>query len=548
MASAKALESGRAAFEDRRWREAYEQLSKAAAESPLPPTDLELLASAAYLTGREADATNAWTEAHHLFSEHGQPKRAARCGFWLSLSLLLSGDGGRSAGWLARTQRGLKQHPDSAEQGLTQVIAGLLQMGREPGKAAARFEEAVVLAERHGDADLLAFGLLSRGQALVEMGRASEGVPSLDEAMATVISGAVSPIAAGIVYCAVILTCQSIFDLQRAREWTVALDAWCSDQPDLVAFRGQCLVHRSEILQLKGEWPDASVEAQRACDWYEEREQRSPGRAFYQRAELLRLCGEFEAANDSYQEAVRAGFEPQPGLSLLRLAEGQVDAAAAAIRRVVNESDDGQGPGGGLARAKVLGPYVEIMLACNDIKSARDGADELARVAAETNTPFLEAAAAEGMGAVLLAEGDPNAALGTLREGWKAWQKLEASFESARVQALIGRACRQLGDEDTARGHLEAARTVFERLGASPALELLDADMRGLATGPTSQLTEREREVLALLASGKTNRQIGEALHISEHTVARHVSNLFNKLAVSSRTAAAAFAHKHGLA
>jgi len=548
VASANALESGRAAFEDRRWREAYEDLSKAAARSALEPTDLELLACAAYLAGREADATNAWTEAHHLFIERGQPKRAARCGFWLSLSLLLSGDGARSAGWLARTQRGLKQHPDCAEHGLTQIIAGLLQMGREPEKAADAFEEAVTLAERHGDADLLAFGLLSRGQLLIQMRKVPEGIPSLDEAMATVMSGAVSPIAAGIVYCAVILTCQRIFDLQRAREWTVALDAWCSEQPDLVAFRGQCLIHRSEILQLKGEWPDASAEAQRACDWYKDREQKSPGRAFYQRAELHRLRGEFEAANEMYREAGRGGFEPQPGLSLLRLAEGQGEAAAAAIRRVVNESDDRQGPGGGLARTKVLGPYVEIMLACNDIKSAREGADELAKVAAETDVPLLVAAAAEATGSVLLAEGDPNAALAALRRAWKAWQKLEASFESARVQALIGRACRRLGDEDTGRGHLEAARTVFERLGASPALKLLDHDGSALATGATGQLTEREREVLALLASGKTNRQIGKALHISEHTVARHVSNLFNKLAVSSRTAAAAFAHKHGLA
>ena len=548
LARAVELELGRAAFEERRWREAHKHLSEASDPSPLEPTDLELLACSAFLAGQEADAKNAWTQAHHLFIEAGQPQRAARCGFWLGLSLLLSGDGARCAGWLARTRRGLKGHQDCAEQGLTLIIAGLLQMGRDAKTAADTFAEALALAERHREPDLLAFALLSRGQALIQMRRVREGLPLLDEAMVTVMSGEVSPIAAGIVYCAVILTCQRIFDLQRAKEWTVALDAWCSEQQELVAFRGQCLIHRSEILQLKGEWLDASTEARRACDWYRDREQRSSGRAFYQCAELHRLRGEFEAAGDMYREAGQAGFEPQPGLSLLRLAQGQTKMAAAAIRRVVNESGDRQGPGGGLARTRVLGPYVEIMLACNDLKSAREGANELARAAAQTDTPFLVAAAAQAMGAVLLAEGDPNAALARLREAWTAWQKLEAAFESARVQALIGHACRQLGDEDTARAHLEAARSVFQRLGALPALELADEDGSELDTSAMSQLTGREREVLALLATGNTNRQISTALHISEHTVARHVSNLFNKLGVSSRTAAAALAHKYGLA
>jgi len=259
------------------------------------------------------------------------------------------------------------------------------------------------------------------------------------------------------------------------------------------------------------------------------------------------LRGDLEAASEMYQKAARGGFEPQPGLSLLRLAEGQVDVAAAAIRRVVSEAGGKQAPDGGHARTRALGPFVEIMLACEDLKSARQGAEELARLAADTTVPFLEAAAAEAAGSVLLAEGDADAALAALRRAWKAWQDIEASYESARVQALIGRACRQLGDADTARGHLEAARAVFERLGASPAFALCDDNHGKSTAGAARELTKREREVLVLLASGRTNRQIGETLYISEHTVARHVSNLFNKLDVSSRTAAAAYAHKHGL-
>jgi len=545
-ATAKSLESGRAAFDDQRWRDAFQYLSTAAAESQLEPDDLVLLACAAYLAGQEAEATNAWTDAHNRYVDRGQPRLGARCAFWLSLTALLGGEASRCTGWLARAQRELKPHPDCAEQGLMSIIAGLLQLGRDPEESAKTFAEAVTLAERHGDADLLAFGLLSRGQALIEVRDVAEGVALLDEAMATVMSG-VSPITAGIVYCAVILACQDILDLKRAREWTAALDTWCSEHPEMVAFRGKCLIHRSEILQLNGAWQDASAEAQRACEWYQEREQKGSGRAFYQRAELHRLRGDLAAADEMYQQAAQGGFEPQPGLSLLRLAEGQVDTAAAAIRRVVSEAGDTQGSDADRARGRVLGPYVEIMLACNDLRSARSGAEELAKLAAESDVPFLVAAAAEANGQVLLAEGDPKAALAALRRAWRAWQDIEAAYESARVQGLIGRACQELGDADTAHDHLEAARAVFARLGASPALASVENDREDSAAGAASDLTAREREVLALLASGSTNRQIGETLHISEHTVARHVSNVFNKLAVSSRTAAAAYAHRHGL-
>jgi len=545
-ASAKLLESGRTAFDDQRWHEAYERLSAASAETRLEPDDLALLACAAYLAAREADATQAWTEAHNLYIERGQVRHGARCAFWLSLTALLGGEGSRGAGWLALAQRELKPQPDCAEQGLTRIVTGLMQMGSDPEQSAGTFAEAITLGERHGDADLIAFGLLGRGQALITMQRVAEGVVLLDEAMATVMSG-VSPIVAGIVYCAVILACQDIFDIKRAREWTAALDAWCAEQPDVVAFRGKCLIHRSEILQLNGDWQDACAEAERACDWYREREQRASGRAYYQRAELYRLRGDLAAAGEMYQEAAHGGFEPQPGLSLLRLAEGDVDAAAAAIRRVVSEARDRQGSSAGRALGGVLGPYVEIMLACNDLTSAREGADELATLADEADVPFLAAASAEATGCLLLAERDANAALAALRRAWKAWQDIEASYESARVQALIGRACLELGDADTAHDHLEAARAVFERLGAQPALALIETHHGRAPAAAAAALTAREREVLALLASGKTNRQIGEALHISEHTVARHVSNLFNKLAVSSRTAAVAYAHRHGL-
>ena len=538
-------ETGRRAFAARRWQQAYDDLS--AASEALDPEDIESLASAAYLLGEEEAAAAAWASAHDRFSGAGRARRAARCGFWLSLTSLLAGDTAQGAGWLARTRRGLKEHPDCPESGLALVVEGLLAMGQDPDEAGTAVAGALELAERHDDPDLLAFALLGRGQVLIQTGCAAEGVPHLDEAMVTVVGGKVSPIAAGIVYCAVILTCRRILDLQRSREWTQALDAWCASQPDLVAFQGACLVHRSEILQLRGEWSAASSEAQRACDWYEERGLTPAGRAFYQRAELHRLHGELEAAEALYRVAGEYGFEPQPGLSLLRLAEGRLEPAAAAIRRVVDESGNRGGPGGGPGRTQALGPYVQIMLACDDVEAARRGADELARLAAETDLPLVAATAAEAAGAVALADGDPHAALASLRRAWTAWQTLEAAFESARVQALIGQACGRLGDADTAARHLDAARAVFERLGAEPALQGLQADEESRDPGALARLSRREREVLALVASGGTNRQIAAELCISEHTVARHLSNLFNKLGVSSRTAAAALALKLGM-
>lgn len=537
--------AARRAFAQRRWHETYESLIEMAGD--LEPDDLEILAAAAYLIGNEPAAVAAWSEAHQQFNEEGNPCRAARCGFWLSLVLLLSGEGAQGAGWLERIRRDLKDHPDSVEVGLSRVIVGIMALGRDAGEADAALQEALALAEQHHDPDLLAFALLGRGQLLIQTGRVAEGVPLLDEAMVTVMEGRVSHVGAGIVYCAVILTCRRILDLERSSEWTEALHAWCEDQPDLVAFRGACLVHRSEILQLRGAWSDASSEAERACRWYEDRAQRPSGRAFYQRAELLRLAGDYRQAEEMYRAAGEHGFEPQPGLSLLRLAEGDVESAAAAIRRVVAEPTRQQGPGSGVTRSTVLGPYVQIMLACNDLEAAREGTEELTRLAAEYEVPFLTAIACESMGAVLLAEDDPGAALASLRTAWTAWQKLEAAFESARVQAMIGRACRLLGDTDTATGHVEAARRVFKRLGAAPALNDLDPAPEKSAAGALARLSKRELEVLALVAAGKTNKQIATALYISEHTVARHVSNLLNKLGAPSRTAAAARALKLGL-
>jgi DNA-binding CsgD family transcriptional regulator len=460
----------------------------------------------------------------------------------LGMTLFDRGEMARGGGWMERANRVLEEaQQDCVERGYLLVPMALQAMDQGDAQSAfATFEEADVIAERFGDPQLRAMSRLGRGQALVLLGETSKGAAWLDEVMVTITTEDLSPIFTGIAYCAVIDACLQIFDLRRAHEWTAALSRWSNGQPDMVPFRGQCLVHRAEILQLHGSWPEAVGEAQRACDLLSGR--LGAGAAFYQLAELFRLLGQFSPAERAYRQAGQLGHAPQPGVALLRLAQGQTEAAAAAIRR---EIDEAKAP---LARARLLPAYAEIVLSTGDRATARKAADELAQFAGDLDAPYLRAVSAQTTGAVLLAEGDPRAALASLRTAWAAWHDLDAPYEAARTRVLIGLACRELADEDSARMELDGARQTFEELGAVPdiakVLKLLPSDARRSSDG----LTAREVQVLGLVAAGKSNRAIAKELVISEKTVARHVSNIFTKLGLSSRAAATAYAYQHGLA
>jgi ATP/maltotriose-dependent transcriptional regulator MalT len=524
------------------WGEAFDQLSAAHREGDLQAEDLERLAVAAYMIGRDDDCEDAWMAAHHAWLRGGEPERAAGCAFWQALGLFFRGDMAPAMGWVARGERLLKDgRGDCVEQAWVRMLKALpLLFAGDADAAFPSFVDAGEIAERHVDADATAFARIGCGYALILHGRIDEGTRLLDEVMVAVTANEVAPILAGIAYCQVIGLCQAVFDLRRAREWTEALTRWCDAQPDIVPFRGNCLVHRCEVFQLQGAWTDARDSARRACEWLA-----GPpawdalGSAYYQLAEIQRLQGELAEAEESYRQASLAGRDPEPGMSLLRLAQGRVDLALPAIRRGLDEVGDP------IARSRLLPACVEVLLEAGDVGSARAAADELAELAGQLDAPYLNALAAHASGAVLLADGDPQAALTKLRTAQGAWRDLEAPHQAARVRVLIGVACRELGDGASAELEFDAARGALGELGAAPDLARL-ARLAG-SSGPEGPLSRREREVLVLVAAGKTNRAIAAELFISEKTVARHVSNIFTKLRLSSRAEATAYAFRHGL-
>ena len=541
---ADALDQGRSAVARQAWADAHERLSAADQAAPLEPDDLELLAAAAFLVGRDDESAEAWARAHQERLARGETERAARCAFWVAFGLLNRGELARGGGWVARARRLLAGGPaDGAEQGYLRWLTAFQSLLEgDTAAALAGFEAAAAAGDRWGEPDLAALSRVGMGRTLIRLGQPGPGVALLDEVMAAVEAGELSPVVVGDLYCSVIEGCQELFDLRRAQQWTAVLTAWCAGQPDLVPYRGQCLLHRAELLALHGAWPDAMEETRRAsARFLEPTGHPAAGAAAYQQAELHRLRGETAEAEEAYRRASRWGREPQPGLALLRLAQGQAAAAEAAIRRVLEEATDRPD------RCRLLPASVEIALAGGDLAAARAAAEELDAAAGELDAPLLRASATHAKGAVLLGEGDAMAALAALRGAWAAWQELEAPYEAARARLLIGLACRALGDQDSAAMELDAARWAFQQLGAAPDLARLEAPAGGGPSGAAGGLTAREVEVLGLVATGRTNRAIAAELVLSERTVDRHVSNIFTKLGVASRAAATAWAYEHHL-
>ncbi len=539
-------------YERNEWNDAVETLSAADHLAPLGVDDLQRLAWAAGLAARDDEMLATQERVYQARLEAGQHLQAARAAFWLGFRLQARGEAARATGWLSRARRLVDQQAeDCVEQGYLLLPASQRQLAaRQFHGAYNDAARAAEIGERFEEIDLIAFGRSLQGRALIAQGRIENGLARLDEALLLAGSGRLSPVVTGLLYCSAIATCQRVYAFDRTREWTRALSAWCEANPQLGLFTGHCLVHRAEILQMSGSWPEAAEEASRAVQrCVRDIERAAAGNAHYQRAEIHRLRGEFESADALYRDAGRSGFDAQPGLALLRLAQGDLEAATSYIRRVLAGTQDA------LARTRFLPAYVEITLAIGEIAEAKAASEELQQTAATFNTAVFGAIADYARGSVLLAAGNPQAAVEPARRAFRVWQALDAPYLAARLRVMIARACMALGDNESAQLELDCAQEVFVKLDARPDIAAAaalvsrcsDSSSRGQERTGDHGLTGRELQVLRLVASGLSNKAIARELSLSEKTVHRHVSNIFAKISVGSRAAATAFAYEQEL-
>jgi class 3 adenylate cyclase len=463
------IESARDALKRHQWQEAYDALSQADRQGFLVGAGLELLAWAAYWTAHPEETIDALERAYSAYLDEGNRSAAAMMAFRLAEQHGMRMAISPAQGWAARAERLAEEDPEWPVHGWLEWMRGLLAWFQSDFEGAiARYDLALELASRTGDRDLHGMSLHDKGHALCLLRRVAEGTALLDEAMAAVVGGELDPAAAGYVYCGMIGICSKLGDYQRASEWTEATLRWCERQ-SVPAFPGVCRIHKAELMRLHGSLMKAEEEARMACEELPRFNFFSGlGPANYEIGEVRRRLGDFRGAEEAFARAHEFGYNPQPGLSLLRLAQGKVETAAGGIRQALSDTS-----GNYCLQMRLLAAQVEVSLAAGDLEMAVLASDELGSIVSEYQSAALHALAACVRGAVNLAQGKPDVAHPQLRRAQRGWQEVGAPYEVAEVGVLLGKALRAMGDDEAAAFELRAARTTFERLGARPAAELV---------------------------------------------------------------------------
>ena len=530
------LAIARAAFEHHDWDSAYRAFARARSREPLPIHDLDAMGDAAWWLGLAREAMSLSEEVHRRCVEAGERSRAAMAAMDIGFMAILRGEVALGSGWLGRARRLLDDLPTAVEHGYLRMMA--IEEASDAGDLAAAItaaREVHALGRDHGDPTLQALALVQEGTSTVQQGHMADGLALLDEAMVSVVAGEVRPEFAGNIYCRMMSLCHDLVDLRRAREWTTATQRWCDTFSSAAMFTGICRVHRAQLLVVAGDWGSAEAEARRVCEDLAELNVAVVGEAWYQRAELSRLRGDLDVAEAGYREALARGRDPQPGLALLWLADGRPREGLSAV----TSSLEGAGPDP-FRRARLLAAQADLAVACGDGAVAAGAADALATIAGTWPTPGLEALAEQARGAALLVADDPAGALRSLRGAESRWQAMDAPLQTALTRRLASRARAALGDERGARLEADVAMDALDRMRSTSPPD-------GARQPAGAGLTAREVEVLALVAEGATNRQVADSLVISEKTVARHLANIYLKLDLRTRTAAAAWAHRNGI-
>ena len=480
------VEAGREALDRHAWDEAYEVLSEADRAGALGGEGLELLASAAYWSAHPDETVEYLERSYAAYLEEGNRPAAAMMAFRVAEQHGMRMAMPQAQGWAAKAVRLAEEGQEWPVHGWLAWMGGLLAWFQGDFEGAiASYDQALGSADRTGDRDLHAMSLHDKGHALCILGRVSEGMALLDEAMTSVVGGELEPQAAGYVYCGMIGACSSLGDYGRAAEWTEATLRWCERQ-SVPAFPGVCRVHQAELMRLRGSYAQAEEQARLACEELPLFNLVSGlGPAYYEIGEVRRRMGDLDAADDAYARAHQFGLNPQPGLSLLRLAQGKYEAAAAGVRQALAEAG-----GNRCHQVRLRAAQVEIALAADDLNTAASALVELESIVSEYEAVLLHAIAAGARGAVTAARGDPAGSLPDLRRAQQAWQQIDAPHEVAELRLRLANAHRALGDEDSARMEARAARDTFERLGARPAAQRAAALLGELAPsgGPAERV------------------------------------------------------------
>jgi ATP/maltotriose-dependent transcriptional regulator MalT len=521
------------------WLAALEAATTANVDSPeLEAEQADLIADAAWWLGRLQECIEARERAYRLFDELGDRRRAGQCAVWLWEHHAIGARPAIAGGWLRRARRALEGQPDCVEVGALLLReaeiahgSGSLDLARDLAGGVAE------LARNLRSADLEAEALQTIGRVLIDQGEVAEGMGHLDEAMLFAVEGRLGPYSTGKVYCSLISACEELGDLDRAAEWTEATMRWAQQHPFAI-FPGICRVHRAVVLKRRGSLAEAEREAAQACDELITSHVANAAAAYAEVGDIRRRLGELDGAEEAFTRAQELCGRPCGALALLRLAQGRSDAALTIITGCLRNTTNR------LARAALLPILVQVASATGDLDEARGAFRELDDITATFDAPILWAAAASTRGRLELAQGDAAGACTSLRDAVERWEVLNVPYEVATARTLLGQALRDCGDVTGADDSFAIAARLFDQLGAH-----LDARLSDSGVRPTlpAGLTEREVEVLRLVAAGKTNNEVAAELYLSVKTVSRHLSNIFTKVGVTSRAAATAFAFEHNL-